>query len=79
MALIATVICWSDPFPLVHHPSGDLSTGLWLDRSLLAAACCSVIAFLCGAAGRGLSRVVLMAAGALLLVASYFGWLGNSV
>jgi hypothetical protein len=77
--LIAAMVCWADPFPLIHHANGDLSISPWHDRVFIFAVCASLATIVCAVSGRGPGRIILSIAGALLLVASCCGWLQNSV
>jgi len=79
LTLVATILCWADPFPLVHLPNGSLWVGLWLDRVFVVAECGSLATLGCGFSGRGGGRVGMCIAGMLLMVVSFWGWLGNSV
>lgn len=79
ISLIACVVSWGDPFPLVHHDNGDLSISPRFDRLLAVAGCGAFATIFLALFGRGVKRLLLAVAGLLMLFPTYGALLSNGV
>jgi hypothetical protein len=79
LSLAGGIGCWMNPFPLLPWGEGGYRTNP-LDEYLLSASISASLATVFLALfGRGLRRILLIAAGLLLLALSWFGFMSNHV
>ncbi len=78
IGLLATALCFIDPFPLYRHHDGSLSI-LWLEGAWLFAFCSEITSFLLGLFGKGTARVVLSLISAFALLLTFAAVLQNGV
>jgi hypothetical protein len=71
------VVDWSAPFPLLRLADGSYGISPWDDRVFELGLSFCMLSIVLGAFGRGIWRWMLIILGALLLVLSTIGLLGN--
>ena len=75
--VIAMVMDWTAPFPLVHFADGGYSISPWDDRVFEAGLGFCALMIVLAAFGRGKRRWLLIVLGVFLLALSVFGFLGS--
>ena len=79
LSLFGAIICLMNPFPLLPWGEGGYRINPLDECLLFASVSSSVATVILAIFGRGLQRVMLIAAGLVLLAISWFGFMANHV
>jgi xanthine/uracil permease len=79
LSAIGAFVCWDNPFPLIPWGVGGYQTNPWDERVFVGAVSTSLLTVILAVFGRGITRVLLILIGFVVLALSIFGFVSNHV